>query len=299
MKFTIESVSKMTGISAATLRNWEKRYGFPHPERSQGGHRFYCQNDIEFLKNASAWVEQGQGLGEIARLYKEKGCTETIKTMINPAIIDDVCYRTTLIYDSLLKFDQTALLQHYIVLNAKLGPEQMFERVFEQILYRVAKESKQGLISISQEHFISAFIRMKLSTYLAMDFPASQNHKILATTLSEERCEGGLMVVASHLKFRGYPVFYFGTGLPMAGLQEVVEEVKPDVVCLSYSAVDRIAADLELLHSIPVPICIGGAALRHPEITEIMSKASPGVYFCQKATGREAAEFVEMVCCRK
>lgn len=289
----------MTGISAATLRNWEKRYGFPRPDRSEGGHRFYCQKDIEFLKRANSWVKGGQGLGEIARLYREKGCPDKIETMVDPGIVDDVSYRTALIYDALLNFDQTALLQHYTVLNAKLGPEQLFERVFETILQRVMTERRQELITISQQHFISAFIRMKLSTFLAMDFPASQNHRVLATTLSEERCEGGLMIVSAHLKFRGYPVFYFGTGLPIDGLEEVVEAVKPDVVCLSYSTADQIGADLSLLKRIQVPVCIGGGALREPSIEEIKKQAPESVYFCQKASGREAAEFVEMLCCRK
>lgn len=299
MKFTIESVSKMTGIPAATLRNWEKRYGFPMPERTDGGHRYYCQTDIEFLKSATNWVEQGQGLSEIARLYREKVCPDSVRTQINPEIVDDVCYRTELIYDALLAFDQAALLQHYAVLNAKLGPEQLFERVFEQILHRLKRERALGKISSHQDHYVSAFIRMKLATYLSMDFPATQTHRILAATLSDDRCEAGLMLLTAHLKFRGYPIFYFGTGLPLNSLPEIMKQVKPEVLCLSYSSADRIADDLKELRKLDVPICLGGLALKSPQMDVLVSEAPAHIYFCQKTSGRDAAQFVEMICCRK
>lgn len=299
MKFNIESVSKMTGIPAATLRNWEKRYGFPSPERTEGGHRYYCQTDVEFLKSAAVWIEQGQGLNEIARHYREKSCPETLKTMIKTEIVDDVAYRTELIYDALLNFDQSALLLHYTVLNAKLGPEQLFERVFEHILHRLKKERAEGKVSVAQEHYVSAFIRMKLATYLSMDFPAAQSHRILAATLTDDRCEGGLMLLTAHLKFRGYPIFYFGTGLPLQDLKYVIEDIGPDVVCLSYASAERISADLAELQDLKVPICLGGTALKEPTLASVREKAPKHIYFCQKSTGREAAEFVEMICCRK
>lgn len=299
MKFTIESVSKMTGIPAATLRNWEKRYGFPMPERTDGGHRYYCQTDVEFLKSATNWIEQGQGLVEVARLYREKTCPDLIRTQINHEIVDDVSYRTELIYDALLSFDQGALLQHYAVLNAKLGPEQLFERVFEQILHRLKKEKAEGKISTQQDHYVSAFIRVKLAAYLAMDFPAAHNNRILAATLSDDRCEAGLMLLTAHLKFRGYPIFYFGTGLPLGSLPELVKQVKPEVLCLSYSSVDRVSEDLVELKKLQVPICLGGLAMTSSEMQAISSQVPSHIYFCQKTSGREAAQFVEMICCRK
>ena len=38
------------GLSAATLRAWERRYGLLKPQRSAGGHRLYSRQDIEMLK---------------------------------------------------------------------------------------------------------------------------------------------------------------------------------------------------------------------------------------------------------
>lgn len=42
----------MLGVSANTLRSWERRYGFPRPHRSDGGHRQYELEQIEALRQA-------------------------------------------------------------------------------------------------------------------------------------------------------------------------------------------------------------------------------------------------------
>ena len=40
----------MLGVSPNTLRSWERRYGFPRPRRTSGGHRQYALNEIESLR---------------------------------------------------------------------------------------------------------------------------------------------------------------------------------------------------------------------------------------------------------
>jgi MerR family transcriptional regulator, light-induced transcriptional regulator len=56
---TIREVSERTGIPVAGLRNWERRYGVPRPERSAGGQRRYRESDCATL----AEVLRGRGRG--------------------------------------------------------------------------------------------------------------------------------------------------------------------------------------------------------------------------------------------
>jgi MerR family transcriptional regulator, light-induced transcriptional regulator len=69
----------MLGVSPNTLRSWERRYGFPRPERSSGGHRQYALSQIEALRltlaetrNVSSAIslacERGDGPSTCARL---------------------------------------------------------------------------------------------------------------------------------------------------------------------------------------------------------------------------------------
>ena len=47
---SIGDVVEATGLGEATLRAWERRYGFPAPSREPSGHRRYTADDVERLR---------------------------------------------------------------------------------------------------------------------------------------------------------------------------------------------------------------------------------------------------------
>ena len=57
--YNIGVVSRMTGISMATLRAWERRYDFPSARRTMGGHRLYSEKDIMQLRWVRDRIEEG------------------------------------------------------------------------------------------------------------------------------------------------------------------------------------------------------------------------------------------------
>jgi DNA-binding transcriptional MerR regulator len=48
---TIGELAGRTGVSAATLRSWEARYGFPRPRRMTTGHRRYAPHDVGLVQD--------------------------------------------------------------------------------------------------------------------------------------------------------------------------------------------------------------------------------------------------------
>lgn len=73
------AAAAMLGVSPNTLRSWERRYDFPRPHRSPGGHRQYALGEIEALRatlsethNVSSAIslarERGEGPSSSARL---------------------------------------------------------------------------------------------------------------------------------------------------------------------------------------------------------------------------------------
>jgi DNA-binding transcriptional MerR regulator len=60
----------MLGISPNTLRSWERRYGFPQPHRSQGGHRQYSLTEIESLRHTLA---ETHNVSSAISLARERG----------------------------------------------------------------------------------------------------------------------------------------------------------------------------------------------------------------------------------
>ena len=67
MALRTTTAAELLGVSASTLRTWERRYGFPAPQRSAGGHRLYDTADIEALRAAYAETGHAASAVELAR----------------------------------------------------------------------------------------------------------------------------------------------------------------------------------------------------------------------------------------
>ena len=59
MSLRIRDVVERTGMTEATLRAWESRYGFPAPERLASGHRRYSEDDVELVRRAAELRDGG------------------------------------------------------------------------------------------------------------------------------------------------------------------------------------------------------------------------------------------------
>ena len=70
--YSIGAVARMLGIPAATIRNWEERYGEIVPERSPGGHRLYSRDQMEQLRFIAAEVSRGLSAADAHRLLADQ-----------------------------------------------------------------------------------------------------------------------------------------------------------------------------------------------------------------------------------
>ena len=58
----------LLNVSANTLRTWERRFGFPRPGRSPGGHRLYVSAEIAALRHA---LEEGLSISSAISVASE------------------------------------------------------------------------------------------------------------------------------------------------------------------------------------------------------------------------------------
>ena len=65
------AAAELLGVSPNTLRSWERRFGYPTPRRTQGGHRQYELSELEALRrallethNISSAIQVAQQRGE-------------------------------------------------------------------------------------------------------------------------------------------------------------------------------------------------------------------------------------------
>ena len=70
MMYSIQDVSKKTGLTAYTLRYYEKEGLLPGVERSSSGFRQYSDADLELLGGICCLKNTGMSLHEIARFMQ-------------------------------------------------------------------------------------------------------------------------------------------------------------------------------------------------------------------------------------
>ncbi|WP_328320892.1 MerR family transcriptional regulator [Kribbella sp. NBC_00382] len=64
----VGQVAAVLGVSALTLRSWERRYGIAPSLRTAGRHRRYSQADLDRLRRMQALIQQGMAPADAARL---------------------------------------------------------------------------------------------------------------------------------------------------------------------------------------------------------------------------------------
>jgi MerR family transcriptional regulator, light-induced transcriptional regulator len=64
------AAAAMLGVSPNTLRSWERRFGFPEPRRTAGGHRQFELGQIEALRSA---FEETHNISSAVALARERG----------------------------------------------------------------------------------------------------------------------------------------------------------------------------------------------------------------------------------
>jgi DNA-binding transcriptional MerR regulator len=70
--YRIGTAARLSGVSVATLRNWERRYGLIVATRGEGRQRLYSREDIDRLRRLKEWVDGGLSAGEAHALLRER-----------------------------------------------------------------------------------------------------------------------------------------------------------------------------------------------------------------------------------
>ena len=66
--YTIKGAAELTGVAAATLRAWERRYGIGAPARSESGYRLYSEANLQSLGLMRDLVDSGWAPRQAAEL---------------------------------------------------------------------------------------------------------------------------------------------------------------------------------------------------------------------------------------
>ena len=66
--YRIHIASELSGVRVELIRAWERRYGFPRPQRTPSGYRVYTQRDVALLKRLKQLTEEGVAISEAVKM---------------------------------------------------------------------------------------------------------------------------------------------------------------------------------------------------------------------------------------
>ena len=70
--YSIGALARMLGLTPATLRSWEDRYGVVVPERSSGSQRLYSRDHLDQLRFVTQQMEAGLSAADAHRALAER-----------------------------------------------------------------------------------------------------------------------------------------------------------------------------------------------------------------------------------
>jgi DNA-binding transcriptional MerR regulator len=261
-RYSIAAVSKLTGISCHTLRVWERRYGFPVPERSASGHRRYDRSQVQMLCRMSDLNRSSrQPIGElITRLQVDS--PEPAEPEVPSRKVDDAA-RAKLVHRLIAGQSEEAERQ-YASFASQLDPLGLVNQVIHPALIDAGEGWFRRSYCTFEERLITVFLRQKLVALIAE--ARQQNtqpvRSVLTGTVQGDRHEGGVLIFNLVMELRGWRVHNLGVDLPVREYVMAVERLRPSALALSFILSRNIKKRFQELGEVDsVPVFVGGRSI--------------------------------------
>ncbi len=264
---SIGALARAAGIPVPTLRTWERRYGFPVPQRKPSGHRLYPASAVEHLRKVAALLARGHRAGEtLGATPRELDALLAIADA--PEAATPAAHGSPTIDElvaHLVAFDRPAMTAALRAGWSRLGPMGFLREIAAPLFVTMGDQWRDGTLAIRHEHFGSASVGAFLREVREPFDRRARGRRVVATTLSGEAHEGGLLMAALVMAMRGRRVVDLGPSLPVAQITHAAEDDAVEAVALSVSAcvprakAARSVASLRAALPRRVALWVGGA----------------------------------------
>ncbi|MDJ0806920.1 MAG: MerR family transcriptional regulator [Gammaproteobacteria bacterium] len=258
----IGEVSRRSGIPKDLLRQWERRYGYPDPQRDENGDRCYTNRQLDKLLLIRQLVDQGRRPGKLINLQIPE--LEAMLESPKASFHQDELIR-------LLKSGSVIQLEAWFEsLVSANGLRSFVHRVIAPASIAVGEAWSTGELAIYEEHLFTEVMKRLARQFLAAQPLTHDGPRVMLTTVPGEQHSLGLLMVEIILRLGGAEVIAFGTEMPFKEIRETAQSHQVQVIGLSFSGSFKTEDALVMLRglrqSIPAEIRIwaGGAALDKP-----------------------------------
>lgn len=273
---SIQQLCQELNIGVDTLRIWERRYGFPQPERDSRGHRRYPQNQLEELRTVKKLQNMGYRPRQIFSLTPTQR-QELLHGQSRNQNPDLELYDQSVLNGDLSRIETQ--LRSYL---SRCGLQSLISERMIPLLQILGRHWEEGNLSIAREHLISDLLEGILKEQLTLPQATKQQTRIVFLTLCGERHKLGLLMAAALFYHQGANCLLVQEELPLLEIPQLALDTSCDAVALSFSShysIRQAKKDLATLRNnldTKIKIIAGGQAVSKPFHL-------PGIIFCADA----------------
>lgn len=237
---SIAAVERDTGLGKDTLRVWERRYGFPSPQRDALGERAYPLDQVEKLRLVRRLLDVGHRPGRILALpldELQRLAEQTPDTLPRTADKGPDAAGLNECIELVRGHDLVGLRAALTRALTRHGVGRFVLEVVAPLIAAVGDAWVRGQLRVFEEHACTEVVQSVLRQAIAgLPEPAGDGRpRVLLTTPPGEPHGLGLLMAEAVLALEGCRCIALGTQTPPWDTVLAAAAYRADIVALGYS----------------------------------------------------------------
>lgn len=247
---SIGAISRATGVPVETLRTWERRYGFPNPDRNASGHRVYDPGIVDRIRLIDQALQSGNraanvvpldvvDLRELLSVNPSRGFEKPTQDPVHVDVAEWL--------EAARDFDGPRLEHLFRDSWLDLGPLGFLTDRVGPFLFEVGAAWAERRLAVAHEHFASERLRDFLVGQWRPLADRASGPFVVCATLPGEAHVLGLHMTALIFANAGLRVLNIGADAPAEEIARVANNTRAAAVAISVSiAANRFTARQDL-----------------------------------------------------
>jgi MerR family transcriptional regulator, light-induced transcriptional regulator len=225
--YEIREVAELTGLAAARLRVWERRYEVVRPTRLANRYRVYTSEQVALLRALARLVADGARIGDLIRQPRDQVLARAEGRATDGSSLSRLL-------DAVKRLDREALATLLAQERARMDAGAFGRQVILPLGEVIGDLWALGRLGVAAEHLASEVVVPELKRALdRLQGAGPGSPVLLGACVPGEHHEWGFLVTLLDLAAVGWRVEYLGPDLPLNDFVQAAWTRVPAVVALS------------------------------------------------------------------
>lgn len=258
--YTIKRAAELVGVSASTLRAWERRYGIAAPRRTPSGYRLYDDAAVRRLSRMRVLVRGGwstAGAAEEVLRHDVDGSGGASTDSLGAFATEELAHAAAAHDGSMVG---RSLDHHFGVASFEV----VVDGWLMPALSALGEAWAAGRVDVAGEHLVANAVARRLSTIHDATASALPGPRVVVGLPPGSRHELGLLSFTVAVRRAGLATDYLGADLPVSDWVAAVGDRRADAAVLTAAADRDVEALIEVAHALRTAhpglvVAVGGA----------------------------------------